>query len=247
MNNDDLRKYFKILIRVTLVVLVLTIILPLYELPSWPVIMLYSIFIAEFARRTQSKSMPEIDNSWKEIFKFVYASEEERFGMASPGITIERYFNKLRTEVPTVYYADAIPRLSDTLPEQLQAKIKDAQHRYGAMVGIHKMGTDANEIMRDRVDYPDFIKPGGTNKTIFSEACIEFCALITGAPDLLVRIVVIGEYFSNTTHELSSNSRLEVVRNLRSRGTPTGTALANDYLIKFNMPISCDDVAFLGT
>lgn len=234
MENEDFLKHVKILAWVTLASLILTIILPIYNQPFWPISMLYSCFIAELTLRSQAKIRPEIDVSWRAIYQFVYESNEKRLGMASPATILERYFNKLRTEVPTVYYAEAIPRFLDIFPESLQSEIERAQLRYAAIIGIEKTGLTAVDIMKDRSDYPEFVRPNEAGKSQFSEECIKFSIKATGIPDLLVRIVIIGSFLKKRSvpYLMGDTSRLEVVRNLRNHGSITNTALAKDYLIK---------------
>lgn len=234
METEDFLKHVQILAWGTLSCLILTIILPIYNQPFWPVSMLYSCFIAELTLRSQAKIRPEIDVSWRAIYQFVYASNDKRLGMASPATILERYFNKLRTEVPTVYYAEAIPRLLDIFPEKLQSEIERAQLRYAAMIGIEKNGLTAVDIMKDRSDYPEFVHSNEGGKSQFSEECIKFCIKVTGIPDLLVRVAIIGASLENKNsgYLMGGTSRLEIVRSLRSHGSITSTTLAKDYLIR---------------
>jgi hypothetical protein len=229
MINNDFERHFKILVASGLVVLIATLILEFFGLSSSPVTMSYGFFIAEITRRRQATTYPELDCSWMAIFKFLHSDHDNQLNHS--GEVLERFFSKLSKDLPTIYYADAIPRLSNSLPSSIRSSVKSSLLRYEAMTGICKGDADAVEIMSDRANNPEFIKNRTGDQSRVSNHCVEFCQKVTGVPEILVRIVIFGEAFSNNElPRIGDLKKIEVVRTLSVLGTKENTKQIRNYL-----------------
>lgn len=234
MGNIELLQHFKKLSLITLLVLVLSIVLPFYNLPTWPATMVFSFFIARFSLKLQAKLNPEIEFSWKAIFSMVYGDKKNGFTASKCSTKINRYFNNLKSEDPTIYYANAITRLARSLPEETIESIKRARLRYAGIVGSSTTTSKASGIMRDRSLFPELVRSRNKDKSLFSEECVEFCRQVTNTPELLVRIVILDNKFAHyePNTPVSEDSKIEDVKSLRDHVNDETTLSAINYLNK---------------
>lgn len=227
MENSDFKYQLRILSGVTLIALVLVVVLPIFDLPTLPVHIALAIFFPQFALRTQARRMPEMDVSWKNIYLWIYGNDHGELG-CQPIAKIEHYFHNLRNETPTIYHASAIQRLAESLPDDVRRNILKSQSRYAALVGIDSGDKCAADIMRDRAKFPQFITPNERAKTAFSDDCVDFCESVTAIPELLIRIVIAGEFLNRS--KLTDCSRMDVVRDMLQYGNIRNVGNATEYL-----------------
>lgn len=191
MNTSYLARHIRLLASITLTMPIAVLLLSYFDLPVWPLNLAFGAFCAEATRRFQQRQYPELNCSWFEIFRTV--TSEDIGANSDPELVIDRYLGSLTETALSISHAEAIIRVKNYLPRETVDSIINGLKQFEAMVGVDRHGIPAETIMKNRAEYPEFVLASIAGEIRTFNDSIIFCRLLTDAPNIIIRIIIIGE------------------------------------------------------